>query len=78
MNYILVLVATLLFSSQFLMTQIYSRHEGDGLKATMSYTIGTYGTIALYMFVANGFKLQITPFSLVMATITATNILISC
>ncbi len=76
MNYILVLIATLLFSSQFLMTQIYSKHAGEGLKATLSYTIGTYFIIAAYMFVANGFKLEITPFSVLMATVTAINMII--
>lgn len=73
MEYILVLLATLLFSSQFLMTQIYSKNAGTELKATMSYSIGTYLIIAGYMFVANGFKLTITPFSLMMAVITSLN-----
>ncbi len=76
MEYILVLIATLLFSSQFLMTQIYSKRCGTGLKATLSYTIGTYLIIATYMFVANGLKLEITPFSLMMSVITAINALI--
>ena len=76
MEYILVLTATLLFSSQFLMTQIYSKRAGTGLKATFSYNIGVYTVIAIYMFVANGLKLQITPFSLLIALITSANILI--
>ncbi len=76
MEYILVLIATLLFSSQFLMSQIYSKANEQGLKSTLSYTIGTYFIIAAYMFVANGFKLQVTPFSLMMSVITAANALI--
>ncbi len=76
MEYILVLIATLLFSSQFLMTQIYSKNAGTELKATLSYSIGTYLIIAGYMFVANGFMLSVTPFSLMMAVITSLNALL--
>lgn len=76
MEYILVLTATLLFSSQFLMSQIYSKANEPGLKSSLSYTIGTYAIVAAYMFVANGFKMQFTPFSLLMALITSANLLI--
>ncbi len=76
MEYILVLLATLLFSSQFLMSQIYSKATKPKLKSSLSFTIGTYAVIATYMFIANGFKLQITRFSLMMAFINSVNALI--
>lgn len=71
MEYILVLIATLLYSSQFLMTQLYSKRNGKGIKSVLTYNSGTYLIIALYMFVANGFKMQITLFSVLISVISA-------
>lgn len=77
MNYILVLIATLLYSSQFLMTQIYSKNNGKGFKAVLTYNGGTYFIIALYMFIANGFKLEITPFSVLISVISSLSAVLS-
>ncbi len=70
-NYILIIIADILFSLQFLMTGAYSRRNKSGFEVSLAFNIGTSAIIAAYMFVARcvsqGFGLDVTWYSLLLS-----------
>ena len=71
MDYVLVLLSDLLFASQFLITKIYSKHNGKSLTNSLSWVIGVNLMMLIYLFVLNDFSLNFTWFSFGMAIIMA-------
>lgn len=80
-NYVMIMIADLLFSLQFLMTKTYSRRNGEGLDVSLSFTVGTCSIIAVYMFVVDGvmhgFGVDVTWFSLLLGVVMAAVTLLS-
>ena len=75
MNYIMTLVADLLFSLQFLFNQQFRKRNGDGIDSTFTFSLYTNGISFLILLLLNGFKLQFTWFSLLISGIYAIVIL---
>ena len=73
MYYGLIMIAVTMFGIQFYCNREYQRICGGGLFATMVMTFG--GGIAglLSLLIINGFALDYTPFTLLMATIASLN-----
>ncbi len=70
-GYLLILLADLLFSSQFLMTKLYSARNSQTALTSFAFSFGSELVIFLYMAALGGFNIVFTPFSLAMAAITA-------
>ncbi len=75
MNYIMTLVADLLFALQFLFNQQFRKRNGDGIDSTFTFSLYTNGISFLILLVLNGFKLHFTWFSLLISGIYAIVIL---
>ena len=70
--YGLLVAAALLFALQFLFNQQFRRLNGsDGIDSTLTFATYTNGISFVIMFILNGFKLQITWFSLLIAVLYA-------
>lgn len=71
MNYVLIIIADLLFSLQFLMTGAYSKRTNGGVAVSLAFSTGTGVIIAAYMFVVriftDGFGLCVNWYSLTLA-----------
>jgi len=73
MHYMIVLVAVVLFGIQFLCDSRYSEVGGHGLTAIMFFMLGGSIVNLPIMLALNGFRLEFTPFTLLMATIAVLN-----
>ncbi len=73
MYYGLVFAAVLFFSVQFLFNQRYQNECGSGVTATLVFTFGYSVVGLLVLFVVSGFKIEFTPFTLLVASLTAIN-----
>lgn len=71
LDYVLVTVATLMFGVQFLLNNLYQRESGNGIGATMTFAFigGIIGIVSLTLI--NGFSFSATPFTLIMALLSA-------
>lgn len=71
LDYVLVTVATLMFGVQFLLNNLYQRESGNGIGATMTFAFigGVIGIVSLT--IINGFSFSATPFTLIMALLSA-------
>lgn len=72
-NYAIVTAAVVMFGIQFLFNKLYGRESGNGMGATFIFSFigGIIGVIALM--IINGPQFDATPFTLVMATLSAVN-----
>ncbi len=71
MYYILVFAATILFASQFMFNQKFEEECGSSLTAAMLFSLLSSVSGFLIVFVINGFKLSVTPFSAILALVAA-------
>lgn len=69
--YVMILVADLLFAMQFLFTKLYQEQGKDHLSIALNYSMGCNAAMGLIALCALGFKVEITGFSLLMATLMA-------
>lgn len=76
MYYGLVMVSVVLYGIAFKLKDIYKSvsGDGDGIRATLKYTVTSSLAALVVLLVINKFKLGFTLFSLVMALLTALNI----
>lgn len=74
--YLLVLVAVIMFSFQFLLNERYERSSGTGTAEVLKFTIISHLTGFIIMLVMNRFKLEITQFSAAMALASALNLIL--
>ena len=78
MHYGLIIIAALLFSTQFLFNQRFQQETGNTWSAARTFTIYTSATGFVIFFALNGFRLEFSWFSLGVASALATvNILYS-
>lgn len=75
--YLILILAAFLFAVQFLFNQQYRRLKGEGLDATMTFSLYTSAISFLILFVLGGFRLHITWFSLLIAVLYAAVCLLS-
>ena len=73
LNYAIVTAAVVMFGIQFLFNKLYGRESGNGMGATFIFSFigGIIGVIALMLI--NGPQFSATPFTLVIATLSAVN-----
>ena len=69
--YLWILFASALFSLQFLLNRAYQRSAGDSLGAAVCFSLFSNLAIAVAMFFLNGLSFSCTPFSLMIAMLTA-------
>lgn len=75
--YILLILGAFLFAIQFLFNQQYQRIHGDGIESAVTFALFTSAISFLQMLVVNGFKLDVTWFSLILAVCYAA-VFVSC
>lgn len=75
--YLILILAAFLFAVQFLFNQQYRQLKGDGLDATMTFSLYTSAISFVILFVLGGFRLHITWFSLLIAVLYAAVCLLS-
>jgi len=77
MMYLILILAALLFAIQFLFNQQYRLLKGEGLDATITFSLYTSAISFVILLVLGGFKLHITWFSLLIAVLYAAVCLLS-
>lgn len=75
--YLILILAAFLFAVQFLFNQQYRSLKGEGLDATMTFSLYTSAISFVILFVLGGFRLHITWFSLLIAVLYASVCLLS-
>ncbi len=75
--YLLLILAAFLFAVQFLFNQQYRRLKGEGLEATMTFSLYTSAISFVILFALGRFQLHITWFSLLIAVLYAAVCLLS-
>ena len=75
--YLILILAAFLFAVQFLFNQQYRRLKGEGLDATMTFSLYTSAISFVILFALGGFQLHITWFSLLIAVLYAAVCLLS-
>lgn len=75
--YLILILAALLFAVQFLFNQQYRLLKGEGLDATMTFSLYTSAISFVILLVLGGFRLHITWFSLLIAVLYAAVCLLS-
>lgn len=73
MYYGIVSIAVLMFSVQFFFTDRYEKEMGSGAAATFFYSLLSAIAGGICLFCVTGTSIGVTPFTLIMATATATN-----
>lgn len=71
--YGLIAVATAMFSVQFFFKNMFREQYGGGIRATLTFSVGSGIIGLLILLVMNGFTLEFTPFSLLMAFVVFLN-----
>lgn len=71
MSYAFIAAASILFASQFLFNQKYTKSTGSTLMPVLLFTLSISVFGFIFQFALNGFRLDITPFSAVCAFILA-------
>lgn len=69
--YALVFSATILFALQFLFNQKFEEKRGSDLKSALEFTLYKSVVIVIMMVFISGFKITVTPFSLILALVYA-------
>lgn len=71
MYYLLVLSAVFLFSLQFLFNQKFQQSRGESLESALEFSLYKSIVIVVIMLFIGKFSIQVTPFSVLMATLYA-------
>ncbi len=73
MYYFLILLSVAMFGGCFALRDVYRRMRGDTLKISIQFTMISSAAGFLILLIANGFRIEYTPFTLIMATLSALN-----
>ena len=71
LHYSLVIIATVMFAVQFLFNQKFQQGYGSDTKATLVFSLYKSAVASLIMLIISGFKFTMTPFSVLLAFISA-------
>lgn len=69
--YSLVIIATIMFALQFLFNQKFQQSYGSDSKATFVFMFYKSAVASVIMLIISGFKIQITPFSVLLAAVSS-------
>lgn len=75
-SYFIVGIAVVMFAFVFFFNSLYEKNSGGSLRAIITFSLGSYTTGFLILLAINKFKLEATPFSLAVAAVAATNLLL--
>lgn len=70
-NYIMIIIADILFATQFLFTRLYEQRNENGLTTSLNFSLGANAMICLLMLCLLGFRVEFTWFSMGMAALMA-------
>lgn len=73
MYYALIILSVIMFGGCFALNDVYRRQRGSSVKISLQYSIISSVAGLVFLTITNGFKLECTPFSLLMAVLTALN-----
>ena len=73
MYYGLILISVVIFSSCFAFNDVYRKVKGSSLKASLQFSLLSAIPGFLILLAINGFKIDFTPFTLIMAMIATLN-----
>ena len=76
MYYGLIMIAVLMFSMQFLFNQRFQKEYGSGLKPLLVFVLGYNVAGLLVLLIVNGFRVEFTPFTLLLAFLWSVNSLV--
>lgn len=78
MYYGLIALAVVLFGASFKFKDIYGKAEGadNGIAATLRYTVVSSSAALIVLLCINKFRIEFTPFSLLIAFLSAVNLLV--
>ena len=71
MYYGIVVISVLMFGVQFYLSDKYQKENGTGISAVFTFSFISYLVGAICLLVINRFDVSFTPFTLIMAVITA-------
>ena len=75
-SYSLVSIAVVIFGFVFLINFKYEKLAGHSTRAILAFITGTYIAGFTVLFIVNKFRLEITPFSMLVAFVAAVNVII--
>lgn len=75
-SYSLVSIAVVIFGFVFLINSKYEKLAGHSTRAILAFITGTYIAGFTVLFIVNKFRLEITPFSMLVAFVAAVNVII--
>lgn len=73
MYYGIIMIAVLMFSMQFLFNQRFQKEYGSGLKPLLVFVLGYNIAGLLVLLIINGFRVEFTWFTLLLATLWSVN-----
>lgn len=76
MYYGIIMIAVLMFSMQFLFNQRFQKEYGSGLKPLLVFFLGYNVAGLLVLLIINGFRVEFTWFTLLLATLWSINSLV--
>ena len=76
LSYGLVSIAVVIFGFVFLINSQYEKLAGHSTRAILTFITGTYIAGFTVLFIVNKFRLEITPFSMLVAFVAAVNVII--
>ena len=76
MYYGIIMIAVLMFSMQFLFNQRFQKEYGSGLKSLLTFFLGYNVAGLLVLLIINGFRVEFTPFTLLLAFLWSINSLV--
>lgn len=74
MYYGLILLSVMIFGGCFALDDLYQRHRGSSIRISMEYALTSALAGLAVLTIINGFRLEYTPFTLLMALM---NVLVS-
>lgn len=76
MYYGIIMIAVLLFSLQFLFNQRFQKEYGSGLRPLLTFFLGYNVAGLIVLLIINGFRVEFTPFTLLLAFLWSVNSLV--
>lgn len=73
MYYALIILSVVMFGGNFALNDVYRKQRGSSVRISLEFNLIASLAGLIFLFTFNGFKLAVTPFSLLMAFLVAIN-----
>lgn len=73
MYYLMIILAVILFGGSFFIDDLYQKHRGSGLQISLQFSAVSAAASLIVMLFLNGFRLEFTVFTLLMAFLSSLN-----